>query len=185
MSNFNCESGFLSSGSTKLPYTKTSMKNREGMLHCITNEPQLPLRKKEIEIENLGFSRFIVYPMLETLALFLRMGKIDNSIMLNNWGISTNLYPKNPNLDEFGQIIDSVLKNNKKDAIIFRSINSTTCSIWRSISSIMASTGFFQETSYYFPTPNFRSTREPIEGKLIETLNCKKNMGYIGKWLMS
>ena len=46
VSNFNCESGFLSSGSTTLPYTKTSMKNKKGMLHCITNEPQLPLCEK-------------------------------------------------------------------------------------------------------------------------------------------
>ena len=128
VSNFNCENGFLTSGSTTLPYTKTSMKNRKACYTVSQMSHNYHYAKREIEIENLGFSRFIVYPMLETLALFLRMAKIDNSIMLNNWGISTNLYPRNPNLDEFGQIIDSVLINNKKDAIIFRSINSTTCS---------------------------------------------------------
>ena len=121
------------------------MKNRKACYTVSQMSHNYHYAKREIEIENLGFSRFIVYPMLETLALFLRMAKIDNSIMLNNWGISTNLYPKNPNLDEFGQIIDSVLKNNKKDAIILDQLIQQRVPIWSSISSIMASTGFFKK----------------------------------------
>ena len=103
--------------------------------------------KRELEIEDLGISRFFIYPMLELLAIFLRLAKVDNSIMLNNWGISTNLYPTK--IDEFNlrKIIDKCLKENKRESVIFRSVGADNDSetrkthsrwLWRSSISFPA-----------------------------------------------
>ena len=126
ISNFNCEVGIKKSGVLSIPYTKSSMKNKKVCYTISQMSHNYHYAKRELEIEDLGISRFFIYPMLEILAIFLRLAKVDNSIMLNNWGISTNLYPKKIDESNLRKIIDECLEENKRESVIFRSVNSTT-----------------------------------------------------------
>lgn len=124
--NFNCEMGVKQSGELAIPYTITSMKNKRVCYTISQMSHNYHYAKRELEIENLGFSRFLIYPMLELLSIFLRFAKVDNSIMLNNWGISTNLYPRDVDYTDLENIIIECLDGNNRNSLMFRSVNSTT-----------------------------------------------------------
>ena len=70
ISNFNCEVGIKKSGELSIPYTKSSMKNKKVCYTISQMSHNYHYAKRELEIEDLGISRFFIYPMLELLAIF-------------------------------------------------------------------------------------------------------------------
>lgn len=84
--------------------------------------------KEELrELKNPALER-VLAPLLTTLGLLLRLGKIDHVVHVNNWLLSTNLYPLPPHGTFFGaaqiQTITQFLAQQFSDcALIWRSIS--------------------------------------------------------------
>ncbi len=69
-----------------------------------------------------GILRNIVKTILRGLGTFLKIGKIDKIVSVNNWLFSTNLYPSlTP--EQILAIRDKIQEDFPKHAIVFRSIN--------------------------------------------------------------
>ena len=80
--------------------------------------------KREVEIEFGEKSRmkWIAYPVLNLLGSICRYGKMDEAVFVNNWLLSTNLYP-GLTTKEIIAIRDFLLLQFPDRAIVFRSVN--------------------------------------------------------------
>ena len=66
--------------------------------------------------------RVLFLPLLKCLSLYLKWSSIDRVVHLNNWLVSTNLYPE-MSPDQFAEIHRYALATYPKHAIVWRSIN--------------------------------------------------------------
>lgn len=68
------------------------------------------------------YLRFLIKATIKSLGTFLKIGKIDKVVSVNNWPFSTNIYPSlSP--EQVMAIRQLIEKKFSKHAIVFRSIN--------------------------------------------------------------
>lgn len=82
-----------------------------------------PIVSKKIENK---FLRFSFDMSLKLYGWLMRLGEIDKVVIVNNWLLSTNPYPKldTPTVKKIGDFLKKLFP---KHAIVFRSINQQTC----------------------------------------------------------
>src|SRR5215207_5941222 len=79
-------------------------------------------REDEIELHDQPFVRALLPPMLDLLRPLLLWSKFEQVVFVNNWLLSTNLYPAMPR--ELMQALrDLLVRSFPQHAIIFRSVN--------------------------------------------------------------
>src|SRR3954451_3700254 len=91
---------------------------------CSPTTHYIDYAKREIEIElpDQPFARALIPPMLDLLRPLLLWSKFEQVVFVNNWLLSTNLYPSMPH--ELMQALRDLLVHSfPQHAIIFRSVN--------------------------------------------------------------
>ncbi len=79
----------------------------------------------ELKTLNAPPLEFLLKYLLKSLGLFFRLSSFNHVVYINNWFLSTNLYPE-LNFEELRQINDFVSKKFPNDIIIYRSLNRLT-----------------------------------------------------------
>lgn len=100
--------------------------------------------------------RFILYPFLTLIKLWFRWSKINQLVIVNNFLLSTNLYPKISS-DQTHRIVHFLKARFQDHAIIFRSLNNYT---EEHLSQNLKSLGleFMTSRSVYFFNPRNYNT---------------------------
>lgn len=78
--------------------------------------------RHEIEARKLGAIGSSLKLCLLALMVIMRVARSEESVFVNNWLLSTNLYPDGVG-DSVGDILDQILKAEPKRAVVFRSLN--------------------------------------------------------------
>lgn len=121
--NLDCESGLITIGEKLVPYTKNQM-TKETLCYTIsTFTHYYHYLREEMDIVGLRFSKLILMPPLWLIGFFLRFAKVDQAFTINNFGLSTNLFPKGLRAKEWEEVVSEVEKSNPKHAILVRSVN--------------------------------------------------------------
>ncbi len=118
-------------------------------------------------VNNLFFRKILVI-FLKIFGIFLKIGKINNVVIVNNWLLSTNLYP-NLSKEQIAQITLFIKNRFKNHAILFRSVNNYTYpKLYR----------FLKESSYSnIPSRQiYFLDKKLIEGKVKNTLSKDKKL---------
>lgn len=91
---------------------------------CSTTTHYIDYAKREIEIElhDQPFVRALVPPMLDMLRPLLLWSKFEQVVFVNNWLLSTNLYPAMPPA-QIQALRDLLVRSFPQHAIVFRSVN--------------------------------------------------------------
>jgi len=79
-------------------------------------------REVEIELRDQPFARALVPPLLDLLRPLLLWSKFEQVVFVNNWLLSTNLYPSMPH-ELMQSLRDLLVRSFPQHAIIFRSVN--------------------------------------------------------------
>ena len=80
------------------------------------------------ELKSPRLERMLAW-VLRALGLFLRWGDIDRVVHVNNALLSTNLYPR-LSATQVQAVADAVRARFPDHAVVFRSLNPTTCAAW-------------------------------------------------------
>ena len=121
--NLDCESGLIEIGNKLVPYTKNQM-TKETLCYTIsTFTHYYHYLREEMDIVGLRFAKLILMPPLWLIGFFLRFAKVDQAFTINNFGLSTNLFPKGLKAKEWEEVVSDVEKSNPKHAILVRSVN--------------------------------------------------------------
>ncbi len=79
----------------------------------------------EIGVRNLGFLGWVLKDCVRGLGGLMRLADSDRAVFVNNWLLSTNLYP--PGVESHVKVIrDQVLSQDPRRAIVFRSLNQSS-----------------------------------------------------------
>ena len=91
---------------------------------CSPTTHYIDYAKREIEIElhDQPFARALVPPMLDLLRPLLLWSKFEQVVFVNNWLLSTNLYPALP-YARLQTLRDILVSAFPEHAIVFRSVN--------------------------------------------------------------
>src|SRR5215207_10589243 len=79
-------------------------------------------REVEIELHDQPFARALVPPVIDLLRPLLLWSKFEQVVFVNNWLLSTNLYPSMPHT-LMHTLRDLLVRSFPQRAIIFRSVN--------------------------------------------------------------
>ncbi len=78
--------------------------------------------KKELDALNKKGLSLLLQPVLSGLGYYLRACQVNRVVMVNNWLVSTNLYP-NLTVDQIEAITSFLVERFPDHAILFRSVN--------------------------------------------------------------
>ena len=121
--NLDCESGLIAVGERTVPYTKNRM-SKETLCYTIsTVTHNYHYLKEEMDIVGLRFTKVFLMPPVWLFGLCLRFAKVDQAFAINNFGLSTNLFPKSLGAEAWNDTVAAVQQANPKHAILVRSIN--------------------------------------------------------------
>tara|TARA_Y100000591_G_scaffold83401_1_gene70310 strand:- start:60 stop:1169 length:1110 start_codon:yes stop_codon:yes gene_type:complete len=121
--NLDCESGLIEIGDKLVPYTKNKM-TKETLCYTIsTFTHYYHYLREEMDIVGLRFAKLILMPPLWLIGFFLRFAKVDQAFTINNFGLSTNLFPKDLSAIGWENVVSTVEKSNPNHAILVRSVN--------------------------------------------------------------
>ena len=121
--NLDCESGLIEIGDKLVPYTKNNM-TKETLCYTIsTFTHYYHYLREEMDIVGLRFVKLILMPPLWLIGFFLRFAKVDQAFTINNFGLSTNLFPKDLSATGWENVVSTVEKSNPNHAILVRSVN--------------------------------------------------------------
>lgn len=121
--NLMCESGLISVGERHVPYTKNWM-TKETLCYTIsTLTHNYHYLKEEMDIVGLRFTKLFLMPPLWLFGFCMRSAKVDRAFTINNFGLSTNLFPKQLSAASWKAVVAEVQQANPKHAILVRSIN--------------------------------------------------------------
>ena len=121
--NLDCESGLIEIGDKLVPYTKNKM-TKETLCYTIsTFTHYYHYLREEMDIVGLRFAKLILMPPLWLIGFFLRFAKVDQAFTINNFGLSTNLFPKDLSATGWENVVSTVEKSNPNHAILVRSVN--------------------------------------------------------------
>ena len=121
--NLDCESGLIEIGDKLVPYTKNNM-TKETLCYTIsTFTHYYHYLREEMDIVGLRFAKLILMPPLWLIGFFLRFAKVDQAFTINNFGLSTNLFPKDLSAIGWDSVVSTVEKSNPNHAILVRSVN--------------------------------------------------------------
>jgi GNAT acetyltransferase-like protein len=79
-------------------------------------------REVEIELHDQPVARALMPPMLDLLRPLLLWSKFEQVVFVNNWLLSTNLYPSMPH-ELMQSLRDLLVRSFPQHAVIFRSVN--------------------------------------------------------------
>src|SRR5215213_4777738 len=79
-------------------------------------------REVEIELHDQPFARALVPPLLDLLRPLLLWSKFEQVVFVNNWLLSTNLYPSMPH-ELLQSLRDLLVRSFPQHVIVFRSVN--------------------------------------------------------------
>jgi hypothetical protein len=79
-------------------------------------------REVEIELRDQPFARALIPPMLDLLRPLLLWSNFEQVVFVNNWLLSTNLYPAMP-YELMRALRDLLARSFPQHAIVFRSVN--------------------------------------------------------------
>src|SRR3954447_15303079 len=79
-------------------------------------------REVEVELHDQPFARALVPPMLDMLRPLLLWSQFEQVVFVNNWLLSTNLYPAMPH-EQLQALCDVLVRSFPQHAIVFRSVN--------------------------------------------------------------
>ncbi|HLO86338.1 MAG TPA: hypothetical protein VK203_15265 [Nostocaceae cyanobacterium] len=121
INNVNTQLFVIQTDDLVLPVTVNSQE-LENSYVCSVYSHYITYSKEELPILNNPILEKSLEQILNLMGLFLQWGDINRVIIVNNWLLSTNLYP-NLTFEQINKITN-YLKNNFSDyTIIFRSIN--------------------------------------------------------------
>ncbi|QGQ99650.1 GNAT family N-acetyltransferase [Paenibacillus psychroresistens] len=80
--------------------------------------------KEELYLVQNRLAKLMLPIVLDGLGLLLKLSRINRVVHVNNWLVSTNLYP-NLTADQINRIIDFIKLRFPQHAIVFRSLNQT------------------------------------------------------------
>jgi Acetyltransferase (GNAT) domain len=91
---------------------------------CSPTTHYIDYAKREIalELHDQPFARALLPPMLDLLRPLLLWSKFEQVVFVNNWLLSTNLYPSIPH-ELIQSLCDLLVRSFPQHAIIFRSVN--------------------------------------------------------------
>jgi hypothetical protein len=91
---------------------------------CSPTTHYIDYAKREVEIELHGqpLARALLPPMLDLLRPLLLWSKFERVVFVNNWLLSTNLYPAMPH-ELLRSLRDALVCSFPEHAIVFRSVN--------------------------------------------------------------
>jgi hypothetical protein len=105
-----------------LPITINEQEETQNSYVCSAYSHYIEYGKKELNHVKNKFFRFLFLKSLKSLGKILKVGKIDKTVYVNNWLLSTNFYP--PLEQEQIRTLTSILVERfPEHAIAFRSIN--------------------------------------------------------------
>jgi hypothetical protein len=81
------------------------------------------LREMDIELADQPLLRSILRPVVNRLRWLMRYSKAERAVYVNNWLLSTNLYPERLSLSQLQRIHLALLGMFPDHAIIYRSLN--------------------------------------------------------------
>lgn len=83
---------------------------------------------EELRLLPSAIQRLSVASMIHCVAPALRLGKVNRAVVVNNWLLSTNLYPR-IDLHWVDHLLSELRKTFPQHAILFRSLNEATNSV--------------------------------------------------------
>lgn len=118
--NVAAEISILAIDNLLLPLTKTiHMEDNSYVVSPYTQYVSYAI--EELWELNNRFIEFLLKIILKIIGIILKLGKIDEVVIVNNWLLSTNLYEEMTS-DQVGRIITYLQKKYPRCAIMFRSI---------------------------------------------------------------
>ena len=120
--NADTELGFIQINDVMLPYTVGCA--RRGLSYvCSPQSHYIDYAMEELDHVSSRLSRWAGKLLLPLVGSICRFGELDRVVMVNNWLLSTNLYPE-LTLDHLLSIRDELRLRYPDHAILFRSLDS-------------------------------------------------------------
>jgi len=126
--NADNELQILTLGKTILPIVVANPNVKRNTYLCSPTSQYIDLAQEEIdmEIDDKVFMKRFAKPILKVIRAIANFCTFEKVVFINNWILSTNLYPK-INLDFLNkELTDFLAKQFPKHTLIFRSINQIT-----------------------------------------------------------
>jgi hypothetical protein len=125
ISNVNCQVGALLGGTWAVPVTITDGAERDNAYVVSPFTHYVSYLGEELRLVHPGFLRRVLSGVVNGLGGVLRGGQIDRVATVNNWMVSTNLYPTlTP--DDLAEMTGTMVGAYPGHAIMFRSLNAKT-----------------------------------------------------------
>ena len=113
--------GFIQVEQIILPYTIAAL-GKSNSYVCAPQSHYIDYAYEELTHVSSVFSRIAGRILIPTLGLLCKLGSLNKTIMVNNWLLSTNLYPQLP-ASYLPAINAALCKNYPEHSIIFRSLD--------------------------------------------------------------
>lgn len=107
------------------------------------------------ELRSPPLERLLAW-VLRALGWFLRWGDVDRVLHVNNALLSTNLYPR-LSASQVRSVVDAARARFPDHAVVFRSLNPTTCAAWMSHLRAVGAAFVASRQVYVFPDLDERS----------------------------
>ncbi|WP_299006651.1 hypothetical protein [uncultured Shewanella sp.] len=84
----------------------------------------IPYCLEELDKLNKPWLEALIRPCIRLLGYYLKKNKVNKVLHVNNWLLSTNLYPNSFHSDAIDELTKTLIKDYSEHTIIFRSLNS-------------------------------------------------------------
>jgi len=144
---------------------------------CSPYTALIPYCIEELEKLDNKYFKYLLNKLIPLFDSILKSAKINQVVHVNNWLLSTNLYPRRHEIPSIPELTDSLISKYSDHAIIFRSLNEVTnqklIHKFKDSDYILASTRqvyiFDKALSDYSERHNYK-----IDKKLLETTAYQK-----------
>lgn len=123
--NLDCDVGAVSFGHTVLPFTVSSGLVRDNAYVASPYTHYVSYLDEELRLIEDPRARLALAKVIQGLGALLRRAEIDKVVILNNWMLSTNLYPASIS-DTLPHLVAAMRERFPEHALLFRSLNETT-----------------------------------------------------------
>jgi hypothetical protein len=136
IANVSCEVGVAIAEDTVLPFTVTSGDERDNAYVVSPYTHYVSYLEEELRLIESQVQRSALTGVIKLLGRALRRGRIDRVVIVNNWLLSTNLYPAATH-QQLAHITATLRERYPDHALLFRSLNRrTTQDVMQSLATL-------------------------------------------------